>query len=228
MMAINREALLQAAEQGYGTTTDALTTKNVWVGAQPSTVNSAFESLDKQDYNLDEARRLIKEAGATGKKFVYATASLTAAFDITSRAVASAAREIGLAPEIQTMSNDKYTTLFSDPEARKGVDLFETSWYLSSAEPLEMYSVLRTGDFSNYGGWSNAEYDQLINSAVGTEDDAERNRLTAQAAKIASQDVVWSPLYETVTALWLGKRITGVTPSINYMYYPWAATIGGR
>jgi peptide/nickel transport system substrate-binding protein len=126
------------------------------------------------------------------------------------------------------MSNDKYTTLFSDPEARKGVDLFETSWYLSSAEPLEMYSVLRTGDFSNYGGWSNAEYDQLINSAVGTEDDAERNRLTAQAAKIASQDVVWSPLYETVTALWLGKRITGVTPSINYMYYPWAATIGGR
>ena len=228
MMAINREALLQAAEQGYGKTTDALTTKNVWVGAQPSTVNSAFESLDKQDYNLDEARRLIKEAGATGKKFVYATASLTAAFDITSRAVASAAREIGLAPEIQTMSNDKYTTLFSDPEARKGVDLFETSWYLSSAEPLEMYSVLRTGDFSNYGGWSNAEYDQLINSAVGTEDDAERNRLTAQAAKIASQDVVWSPLYETVTALWLGKRITGVTPSINYMYYPWAATIGGR
>ena len=91
-----------------------------------------------------------------------------------------------------------------------------------------MYSVLRTGDFSNYGGWSNAEYDQLINNAISTEDVADRSRLTAQAAKIASQDVVWSPLYETVTALWLGKRITGVTPSINYMYYPWAATIGGR
>lgn len=228
MMAINREALLQAAEQGYGTKTDALTTKNVWLGAQPSTVSSAFESLDKQDYNLDEAKRLIKEAGATGKKFVYATASITAAFDITSRAVASAAEQIGLVPEIQTMSNDKYTTLFSDPEARKGVDLFETSWYLSSAEPTEMYSVLRTGDFSNYGGWSNAEYDQLVNSAIGTENVDERDRLTAQAAKIASQDVVWSPLYETVTSLWLGKRITGVTPSINYMYYPWAATIGGR
>ena len=101
MMSINREALLQAAEQGYGKTTDALTTRNVWVGAQPSTVNSAFESPDKQDYNLeDEPGASIKEAGATGKKFVYATASLTAAFDITSRAVASAAREIGLAPEI--------------------------------------------------------------------------------------------------------------------------------
>lgn len=228
MMALNRDALLQAAEQGYGVKTDALTTKNVWVGAKPATVDKAFSDLDKLDYNMDEAKRLIKEAGATGKKFVYGTASITAAFDITSRAVASAAKEIGLVPEILTMSNDKYTTLFSDPEARKGIDIFETSWYLSSAEPLEMYTVLRTGDFSNYGGWSNKTFDGLVQKAIGTENVDERDKLTAQAAKIASDDVVWSPLYDTVTALWLGKRITGVDPSINYMYYPWAATIGGR
>ncbi|MBB6405457.1 ABC transporter substrate-binding protein [Arthrobacter sp. AZCC_0090] len=228
MMAINRDALVQAAAQGYGKKTDALTTRNVWVDAQPSTVNSAFESLEKQDYNLDEARRLIKEAGAAGKKFVYATAPISAASDITSRAVASAAEQIGLVPEIQTMSNSKYTTLFSDPAARKGIDLFETSWYLSSADPTEMYSVLRTGEFSNYGGWSNADFDQLVNNAIGTKSVDERDRLAAQAAKIASQDVVWSPLYENVTLLWLGKRITGAAPSINYMYYPWAATIGGR
>jgi len=228
MMAINRPALIKAAEQGYAAGTDSLTTRNVWGAAKPATVDAAFKGLPHLDYNLEEAKKLVKEAGAEGKKFVFASASLSAAFDIGVRAIASAAKEIGLVPEIQTMSNDKYTTLFSDPEARKGVDMFVTSWYLSSAEPLEMYSVLRTGDFSNYGGWSNARYDSLVNQAFGTKDPDLRARLTGQAAKIAGEEVVWAPLYETVTTMWLGKRITGADPSINYMYFPWAAKIGGR
>ncbi len=227
MMAINREALIKAAEQGYASKTDALTTRNVWKDASQETTDGAFDGLLSTPYDVAEAKKLVKEAGAEGSKFVFATASLNAAFDITARAIASAAKEIGLDPEIQTMSNDKYTTLFSDPEARKNVDLLVTSWYLSSTEPLEMYSVLRTGDFSNYGGWSNPEFDELVNTAYGVQDPDARGKLTGQAAKIASEDVVWGPLYETVTTMWLGKRITGADPSINYMYFPWAAKIGG-
>ncbi|MEO3940174.1 ABC transporter substrate-binding protein [Paenarthrobacter nicotinovorans] len=228
MMAINRDALIKAAEQGYAKKTDALTTKSVWKDIQPGTTDEAFDGLLSTPYDLAEAKRLIKEAGAEGSTFVFATASLNAAFDIAARAIASAAKEIGLEPEIQTMSNDKYTTLFSDPEARRNVDLLVTSWYLSSTEPLEMYSVLRTGDFSNYGGWSNPEFDDVVNSAYGVQDPDARGKLTGKAAKLASEEVVWGPLYETVTSMWLGKRITGADPSINYMYFPWAAQIGGR
>jgi len=228
MMAINRPALIKAAEQGYARPTDALTTRNVWNAAKPATVDKAFGDLEPLKYDLAEAKKLVKEAGATGKKVVFSTASLSAAFDIETRAIASAAKEIGLNPEIRTMSNDKYTTLFSDPEARKGTDLVLTSWYLSSTEPLEMYSVLREGDFSNYGGWVNKQYDKLVNQAIGTKDPDQRAKFTGQAAKIASDEVVWGPLYETVTSMWLGKRITGADPSINYMYFPWAAKIGGR
>lgn len=228
MLAVNRPALIKAAEQGYGIETDALTTRSVWGAARPATVEEAFKSLGHLDYDVEEARRLVKEAGAEGKAFVFASAPLSAAFDIEARAIASAAKEIGLVPEIRTMSNDKYTTLFSDPEARKGVDVFLTSWYLSSTEPLEMYSVLRAGDFSNYGGWSNARFDELVNRAYGVKDPDARARLTAEAARIANEEVVWAPLYETVCTLWLGKRITGPDPSINYMYFPWAAKIGGR
>lgn len=228
MMALNRSALVDAAEQGYATETNALTTRNVWNEASPETVDDAFDALPSVPYDVEAARKLVREAGAEGSKFVFATASLNAAFDITARAIASAAKEIGLDPEIQTMSNDKYTTLFSDPEARAGVDLLVTSWYLSANEPLEMYSVLRTGDFSNYGGWSNPEFDGLVNSAFEVQDPDERAKLTARAAKLAAEEVVWAPLYETVTTMWLGDRISGADPSINYMYFPWAAKIGGR
>ncbi|WP_312179766.1 ABC transporter substrate-binding protein [Arthrobacter sp.] len=228
MMAINRSALIDAAEQGYANETDALTTRNVWNEASPEVVDEAFEALPSMPYDLEEARKLVREAGAEGSKFVFATASINAAMDISVRAIASAAKEIGLDPEIRTMSNDKYTTLFSDPEARDGVDLLITSWYLSANEPLEMYSVLRTGDFSNYGGWSNPEYDDLVNAAFGVQDPDERALLTSKAAELAAEEVVWGPLYETVTTMWLGDRITGADPSINYMYFPWAAKIGGR
>ncbi|GAA1925088.1 ABC transporter substrate-binding protein [Arthrobacter gandavensis] len=228
MMALNRPALINAAEQGYAVGTDSLTTRNVWNEAAPATVDDAFAALPAIPYDVEEARKLVREAGAEGSKFVFATASLNAAFDITARAIASAAKEIGLEPEIQTMSNDKYTTLFSDPEARAGVDLMVTSWYLSANEPLEMYSVLRTGDFSNYGGWSSPEFDELVNAAFEVRDPDERARLTAKAAELAGEEVVWGPLYESVTTMWLGNRITGADPSINYMYFPWAAKIGGR
>lgn len=28
--------------------------------------------------------------------------------------------------------------------------------------------------------------------------------------------------------VYLSDRITGLSPSINFMYYPWAATLGAR
>ena len=38
-----------------------------------------------------------------------------------------------------------------------------------------------------------------------------------------------TPLFGVIVArLFLGERITGVAPSIAFLYYPWAAEIGGR
>ena len=83
-------------------------------------------------------------------------------------AAAAAAESIGLTAKIESVTPGAYTTLFSDPAAREGVDLFFTSWYLSSPDPLEMYSVLRTGEFSNYGGWSDPSFDEVVTTARRT------------------------------------------------------------
>ncbi|WP_416443889.1 ABC transporter substrate-binding protein [Leucobacter sp. HNU] len=225
-LALDRKALIKAAVQGYGKPTDALTTKSVWTDATPETITRAFDQLPKLDYDLAEAKRLVKEAGATGKKITYVTAPIDSSFDVISQAVASAGKEIGLDIEIETRTPNAYTLLFSDPNAVKGVDLFTTQWYLSSTDPLEMYAVIRTGEFSNYGHWSDPAYDALTNRALVTDDPGERSKLSAQVQQLATQQLPWIPLFEIPTGLWLGKRITGVDPSISYMYAPWAAKIG--
>ena len=186
--------------RGSADVTDVLTTESVWAGASDSALTTAFDDVDGYPYDLDAARALVEEAGATGEEIVIATAPISNDFAVTSQATVAAAQSIGLKAKIETVSPSAYTALFSDPSAREGIDLFYTSWYLSSPDPLEMYAVLRTGEFSNYGGWSDPEFDAIVNEAVAIDDPAaaqredragaaDRQRAAALAAAVHRADV---------------------------------------
>ena len=228
LMALDRQGIVDAAAKGYGEVSNALTTESVWVDAGDQAVAEAFDGLEEYPYDVEAAKRLIDDAGVAGEEIVIATAPIGSEFNIIAQATAAAAQSIGLEARIETVTPNAYTALFSDPSAREGIDLFYTSWYLSSPDPLEMYSVLRTGEFSNYGGWTDPAFDQVVNQAIAIDDPAARAAKTAEAQRIANEELPWLPLYTTPMPLYLGERITGVAPSIAFMYFPWAATIGAR
>lgn len=228
MLALDRKGILKAASQNIGEVSDVLTTKLVWASASPEATRTAFDDVTHYDQDIAKAKKLVEEAGATGKELTYVTAPIGNEFAVVSQATMAAAESIGLKLKIQTVTPAQYTALFSDPSAREGVDLFYTVWYLSSPDALEMYGVLRTGDFSNYGGWSDPEFDDTVNKAIGTFDPAERSVLTAKAQQIANEELPWLPLTAGPLPLFLGKRITGLQPSMAFLYYPWAAEIGKR
>lgn len=228
MLAMDRDGILQAAYRGVGEPSDVLTTESVWREASDAARAAAFDDVTHYEQNLDEAKKLVADAAAEGAELTYVTAPISNDFSVISQATAAAAQSIGLKVKVETVTPNAYTALFSDPSARDGVDLFYTSWYLSSPDPLEMYSVLRTGDFSNYGDWSDPEFDALVNEAVTIDDPAARSELTAKAQQIANEELPWLPLYQAPISLYLGERITGVQPSVAFLYYPWAATIGAR
>ncbi len=228
LMALDRQGIVDAAVKGYGTVTDALTTKSVWAGASKDALTKAFDGLKKYPYDVKAAKALVEKAGATGKQIVIRTSPIGTDFSVVAQATAAAAESIGLKAKIDTVTPDAYTTLFTDPNARAGADLWYTSWYLSSPDPLEMYSVLRTGDYSNYGNWSDPTFDAVVNKAAAIDDPAARSEQSAEAQRIANDQLPWLPLFEAPMSVYLGKRITGVQPSVAFLYYPWAATIGAR
>ena len=168
-----------------------------------------LRGLEEYPYDLEAAKQLIEEAGATGEEIVLATAPISSDFAVISQATAAAAESIGLKATIETVTPNAYTALFSDPAAREGIDLFYTVWYLSSPDPLEMYGVLRTGEFSNYGNWSDPEFDQVVNEAIAIDDPAARSEKTAEAQRIANEQLPWLPLYTAPMSVFLGERITG-------------------
>lgn len=228
LLAMDREGIVQAAARGVGAVTDVMTTESVWRDGSDAARAAAFDDITHYEQNLEEAKKLIAEAGAEGAELTYVTAPIGNDFAVISQATAAAAQSIGLKVKVESVSPAAYTALFSDPSARDGVDLFYTSWYLSSPDALEMYSVLRTGEFSNYGGWSNAEFDDVVNQAIATDDPAARSELTAKAQQIANAELPWLPLSTGPLPLFQGKRISGVSPSMAFLYYPWAAEIGAR
>jgi peptide/nickel transport system substrate-binding protein len=228
MMALDRKGLVQAAEKGIGEVSNALTTKSVWSEASKATTDAAFAGLNSYPNDVAAAKKLVEEAGATGKEVVIATAPMGNDFNIISQGTAAALTSIGMKPKIVTVTPAQFSALFSDPSARKGIDMFYTSWYLSTPDPLEMYAVLQTGQFSNYGNWSDPEFDKVVSQAIATQDPEERAKLSGQAQKIANEQLPWLPLFTVPMTLFLGKKVTGVAPSVAFLYYPWAATIGKR
>ncbi|CAM5665117.1 ABC transporter substrate-binding protein [Streptomyces avidinii] len=228
LMAIDREGIVKAGAGGVGEVSDSLVTDSLWADAPPAAREALRKDLPKYPYDPAKAKALAAEAGVNGQKIVIATSPLDSQTTIITQAVAQAATAIGLKPQIDSLSAEKYTTLFTDPAAREGIDLFLTFWYTSITDPLDMFASLETGAFSNYGNWSDPAFDAAVERAVGAYDPAEHAAANAEAQKTAVRELPWLPLYTQPVSVFLGKRITGVQPSIAYLYYPWAAEIGAR
>jgi peptide/nickel transport system substrate-binding protein len=133
---------------------------------------------------------------------------------------------IGLNVQLKTVSPDGYTALFTDAQARAGLDMFPETYYLSISDPMDILSNFQTGNYQNYAGYSNPAYDKLVDEASSTYDTTARLKIEAQLQQLEASQVLWIPAAEWPTALFMDKRITGAPTSISYMYYPWAADVG--
>lgn len=224
-MALDRKAVAQASVAGVATPAKAPAAIGAWAIA-PDAAKEYYAKLPELAHDLEGAKKLVQEAGATGKKLVIATSTLSPDIAVIANAVQAAGESIGLKVEQKAVAPEAYTALFSDPKAREGIDLVMTIWYDSTPDPLEFYGILRTGNFANYGGYSNPEYDKIVSEALAQADPAARAAVVAKLQEIAVRDLVWIPLYEVPHNMFLNKRLTGAPTSIAQLVYPWAAPLG--
>ncbi|MEU9040555.1 MULTISPECIES: ABC transporter substrate-binding protein [unclassified Kitasatospora] len=224
-MALDRDGIIKSAAGGIGVPAKAPAAQGAW-GIAPERTAGYFAALPAPVHDVDGARKLVRDAGASGKKVVMATSSLAPEISVVGNAVQAAGRQIGLDVELRPVSPDAYSALFTDPAARAGLDLVVTNGYDNTPDPLEFYQSLHTGDFGNYANWSDPEFDALYDQAVAATDPGARADLTAKLQQIAVRELPSIPLYEAPFSVFLGSRITGAPAGIAQLYYPWAATIG--
>ncbi|MEU3748330.1 MULTISPECIES: ABC transporter substrate-binding protein [Streptomyces] len=224
-MALDRKNIIKAAAGGVGVPAKAPAARGAWALA-PEKTPELYDTLPEPVYDVDAARKLVQDAGANGRTITLVTSTLAPEISVVANAVQAAGRQIGLDVKLKSVAPEAYSSIFVDPDARAGLDLVITSGYDNTPDPLEFYQYLRTGDFGNYGNWSNAEYDVAFDRANSEPDAAKRAVRTAELQKIALRELPIIPVYEAPYSVFLGKRITGAPTGIAQLYYPWAATIG--
>lgn len=226
MLALDREGIVQAALNGRAELLKSPVPPSSW-GYGDDVFQTGWDALPAVERDLDAAQALVDDAGVPDEPIVLANLAEDEELSIISTALQDAATQLGMELEIKTLPVGKYAPLFFDAEAREGIDMFLTGWYTDVPEPLNMWATLFTSEgASNYNGYTNPEYDALIEEALGTEDGDARAELINQAQAIAVEEAPWIPLYAPNVRLFLNDRITGAPSSFVYLYYPWAAEIG--
>ncbi|MFE7580013.1 ABC transporter substrate-binding protein [Streptomyces gardneri] len=225
-LALDRSGFVKAGLGGAGTATSSLTTRAAWAGASEQTRKAAFDALPPAAQDIEKAKALIKEAGATGKTLTVATSSIGQDVSLLATAVQAAGTKIGLKINLKTIAPNAFTALFTDPEAREGIDMFPLTYYDSITDPLDLLTNFKTGAYLNFAGYSDKGYDKLVDEATAVYPRDQRLKIETELQKRAAEQLLWIPVAEWPTAVFLNKRITGAPTTIAYMYYPWAADVG--
>lgn len=226
-LALDREGYSQVACNGVCTPSRAVASRLTWeTGPAQDIYEQAWENLPPAEQDVEAAKQLVEEAGAPSEPVVIAAVTSNPTAALLANEVQAAGERIGLEVDIKPVAADAYTALFSDPAARKGVDLFSNTWYADVADPLVIYVNWQSNNFANYAGYKNPKYDALVRQALAEYDPVKRAELVVQLQEIATEQLLWIPVVQSPNSVFQGEGITGAPATNAYLYYPWAAQVG--
>jgi peptide/nickel transport system substrate-binding protein len=225
-LAIDRESYIATLYKGSAQPARALGTPGTW-GAERQVFQAAWDALPAPRVDLDSARKLVQEAGASGKTVRFGMSNELNKLATEANLVKSAAEKIGLKAELKAVSTDAYSGFFLDPKARADVDGFFTTNYPNWADPGALYATLSVpGGPQDYGRYRNPEAASLLQRARGSAGARQRAEATVAAQAIVTKDLPWIPIAAPDTVLVLNAKLTGATVSSQHLFAPWASKLG--
>ncbi|HWI30048.1 MAG TPA: ABC transporter substrate-binding protein [Microbacterium sp.] len=224
LTALDRQGMVDSIYRGYAKTADTLIPDSTWVGYDVDAIEAALP--DGYDYDPEAAKKLVEGIDLSGESIVIASYAGFEPFEILAQALVQAAETIGLDATINSVAGDEYGAYFGEPENRKDIDLLPTLWYISSGDGAQFMSTLLPDGFSNYGNWKNDEYVDLYNQMSAQATPEDRQDTVAKMNALLATEIPWLPLETQPSTMFISDRITGPSPAINYLYYPWAAAVG--
>lgn len=226
VMAIDRPGVIAAAVSGAADPLLTPASPGTW-GFALEEFSKAYAEIASAGGSVEEAKRLVTEAGAPAEPIRIAITNSQSEMPIAGAEIQRAAQEIGLKAELVALPADGYNALYSDANARNGIDLIFSLWQTDFPDPTQIYQFLEADNIFNFAPWANADFDAAMDAARAAVDPGERAAALIKAQKIAVADPTWLPIYTPFNAVFLRKGLTGAPTSAVQLNYPWAAMIGG-
>lgn len=228
-LAMDRSAIADAAFFGYAKPWKEPVGPGAW-GYEEKTFEQTYDGLDgppdrPSKADIAAAKKLVANADLPEEPIVVASRG-DAAQSVLANAVQAAGQQIGLEVKVKTVTEEQYSAFFGAAKARAGIDLIAETWWISSPDPLGFYDNARSDEPNNWVGYSNDEYDELLDAAYGQVDNAERAKSVSRLAELFHDDSVWIPLTYVPNMLLMSSELTGPAPGAFFMFYPWATDLG--
>ena len=203
-IAIDREALIRDVTRG---------------GQQPAYAISypgtaGYTPRAQITGTLDDARRLLAEAGYPGGKgmptiqFIYNT-------NDNHRQTGEAIQEmwrksLGVNIELQNQEWKVYL----DNQHTQNYQLQRAGWIADYEDPHVFLEIWETGNGNNDTLWSNAEYDRLLHEALQAKDDGVRYEIYQKMDAILVDECPVIPIYYYTKTYLMSPRVKGYWPTL--------------
>ncbi|MGL4970770.1 ABC transporter substrate-binding protein [Cetobacterium sp.] len=202
-MGINRDLMIEAVLSG------AVEKANSILG--PGVVGYSKETKPF-DYNPEEAKKLLAEAGVENLELVLATSNNELRKQMA-EIIQAQLKEIGINVKIEILE----WAAFLNATATGKCDIFMLGWSNSSGDAdYGMGSMLHSsmmGSSGNRSFFNNPEFDALLNAGKVELDSAKRAALYKEAQDIMNEEVPILPIYFMPASAGIRKEVKGFVQS---------------
>lgn len=174
----------------------------------PAMNSSAGEELWPYETDVEKAKELLEEAGATDLSTQLVVRQAIPQDSEAAVFIQDALREIGINVEIERLPDAAYFQRLNE----HSLPMFLHDWFSWGEDPFfQMRFLLESGAFTNYADYSNPEFDALLEEGTFELDPDKRAELSRQAQEIAINDAPWAFLYSADYIVATRKGVSGVT-----------------
>ena len=226
-LALNRQAIINSVYQGAAQLPRWLANPGTF-GYGKAVFDAAYGSSPVLTQNIAEARKLVMQAGDTGKTITIGTSSQLSAIAEVTAAYQAAAQAIGLNVILKSVSAQDYINFFTDPKFRAGIDGLPEVDYGDYADPAALLAhIVLPGGIENFDHFNDPTITAEVEQARTTASPSKRAALISEAEKLTAEQLPFIPDVQPDTVLVLEKDLTGAVSSSAYLFSPWADSLGG-
>jgi oligopeptide transport system substrate-binding protein len=180
-----------------------------------------WKNLGDQE-RLEEARRLYAEAGYSSKKRLHLNLLFNSNAGIKNTAIIIASMWKEVLDIDTTLTDEEYRVFLQSRHDKSRWDVVRLGWVADYNDASNFLDAFRQHSTNNDEGYSNSEFDSLLDQAAKTYDLTERRALLEKGESVMLADYPITPLYFFVSKRLVKPYVHGLEANpLNHILTKW-------